>query len=322
MNNLGKIKVLVVGDIMLDKYVIGEVNRISPEAPVAVVDVKKEYCTLGGCGNVAKNLASLGIQTYCVAACGAGTEKDKLINIMISKNIEPHMVNCRDRVTTIKERIISGDRSTQLLRIDRETISHIPSEKIITEIKHVIETNLFIPNIILVSDYCKGVITFELMQYIIKTADRINAKIIIDPKPQNLLIYKKAFAITPNKQEYDKMKVDLKKIDGFDYIVVTAGADGVYVMAKKSDKKNSIYLPAEPVEVFNVTGAGDSFVAVFSACVGFGMDVVQASRVANKCAAYVVTKPGTSAVPFAIFKNSILSIYPKGYFNGKEYLFD
>jgi D-beta-D-heptose 7-phosphate kinase/D-beta-D-heptose 1-phosphate adenosyltransferase len=107
---------------------------------------------------------------------------------------------------------------------------------------------------------------------------------------------------------------------GFENIIVTKGSEGVFVA--RAEKFGPVELPAEPVEVFNVTGAGDSFVAIFSICVGVGIDVIQASRIANKCAAYVVTKPGTTSVPSEVFKTAVRSIYPKGFFNGKETLFD
>lgn len=311
MKKLSELKILVIGDIMLDKYVIGSVNRISPEAPVPVVDVKKEYCTLGGCGNVAKNLSTIGVQTSCIAACGIDMERDRLMSLMKKKNITPQLVYCRDRVTTLKERIISEDRSTQLLRVDRETRKPIDEIKIKTELNHVIGTQEFIPDIILISDYNKGFITPQLMYHINDVAERIYAKLIIDPKPSNRECYTKAFAITPNNKEFEQMR-EIVNNQYFENIIVTHGNQGVSIV--KSNGFGMVDLPAEKVEVFNVTGAGDSFVAIFSICIGLGIDVVQASRIANKCAAYVVTKSGTASVPLEVFKNAVKSIFPKGEF--------
>jgi len=307
MKDLSKLKFLVIGDIMLDKYVIGDVERISPEAPVPVVDVKKEYCTLGGCGNVAKNLTAVGVQTVCIAACGTGIEKDKLQQIMREKHITSNMVSSRNRVTTVKERIISGDRSTQLLRIDRENTEKVEADRLVTEIHHVIRTNMFVPDVILVSDYNKGVITGELMVFLEELTDKMDIKLIIDPKPSNQDTYSRAYAITPNQKEYKEMTI--WENAAFKNIIVTRGSEGVFVA--RADKFGPVELPAETVEVYNVTGAGDSFVAIFSTCVGLGIDVIQATRIANKCAAHVVTKPGTTAVPYQIFKQVVRSILPE-----------
>jgi rfaE bifunctional protein kinase chain/domain len=312
INKVSKLKILVVGDIMLDKYVIGNVNRISPEAPVPIVDVQQEYCTLGGCGNVAKNLSKVGVQTICVAACGVGPEQDKLINLMRAKNINAHMINCRDRVTTIKERIISGDSNTQLLRIDRESTGSVKAARVIGEIIYIIGTKMFIPDIILVSDYNKGVITETLMLYLEELSYKKGIKLIIDPKPENKYVYNQAYAITPNSKEFKSM--DIWDNASFKNVIVTMGSDGVLI--HKAENFNTMQISAEAVEVFNVTGAGDSFVAIFSICVGLGIDVVQSCRIANKCAAYVVTKPGTAVVPPSVFMKMLTSILPK------EKLFD
>jgi len=317
MNKLKDLKILVIGDIMLDKYVVGDVDRISPEAPVPIVDVTDEYCTLGGCGNVAKNLANIGVTTLCIAATGKGLEKDKLYKIMHDKNIFPFLVTCRDRPTTIKERIISKDRHTQLLRIDRESKEKINYGKVTTEIKYVLNQHQVKPDIILISDYNKGMITRDLMSYIEDVADTYDIPLIIDPKPANQYCYKKAFAITPNEKEFRSMTWESPLIK---HIITTQGSKGVTI-ARSADFMPT-EIPAETVEVYNVTGAGDSFVAIFSACIGLGIDVLQSSRIANKCSAYVVTKPGTSAVPIEIFKKAVLSIFPKGFFNGKELVFD
>lgn len=310
MDKLSKLKILVVGDIMLDKYIIGNVERISPEAPVPIVDVKNEYCTLGGCGNVARNLSKLGVQTTCIAACGMGPERDKLIKIMAEKHIRSNMVNCRKRPTTIKERIISEDRSTQLLRIDRESTDPIDADRFITEINHVIRTKMFVPDIILISDYNKGVITDDLMEYIEFICYKMEIKLIIDPKPENQYVYAQAFAITPNEKEYQKMTI--WESSHFKNIIVTRGKDGVSIV--QAEKYAPVDIQAEKVEVYNVTGAGDSFVSIFSVCIGLGIDIIQATRIANKCAAYVVTKPGTTAVPPAIFMKAVTSIFTKGEF--------
>jgi bifunctional ADP-heptose synthase (sugar kinase/adenylyltransferase) len=180
----------------------------------------------------------------------------------------------------------------------------------ITEINHVIRTQMFVPDIILISDYNKGVITRDLMSYIENLCEKMGIKLIIDPKPSNETAYHNAFAITPNDRECKEMKFLDSPL--FKNVIVTHGADGVFIL--KAEKFNPIGIPAETVEVYNVTGAGDSFVSIFSVCIGLGIDVLQATRIANKCAAYVVTKPGTTAVPPAIFMKAVTSIFTEGEF--------
>jgi len=309
MNELNKLKILVVGDIMLDKYVIGNIERISPEAPVPVVDVTKEYYTLGGCGNVARNLSKLGVETYCVGAAGLDGNKDILMQTLRLSNIHAHITQIKKRPTTVKERIIAKDRSTQLLRIDREDRSQISHEKIISEIRHIMISNCVTPDIILVSDYNKGVVTRELMKELEQISYKSDIKLIIDPKPANYNIYEKAWAITPNEKEFGSMT--LRQYDFFDNVIVTLGAKGVKIV-KSYNCDKTCRIAGEPVDVFNVTGAGDSFVAVFSTCAALGMDVINSSRIANKCAAYAVTKPGTSSVPLEIFNKAVKSLFPEG----------
>lgn len=293
VNNVEKVKVLVVGDVMLDKYVIGEVNRISPESPVPVVEVLEEFCTLGGCGNVARNLAVLGVETYCIAVSGMDDGRNELYSLFNKYNINGRMAMQKHRPTTIKERIISEHRQVQMLRVDREKRDDVNASKILMEINFLIKTQQIKPDIILVSDYNKGVITRDLMSKL----EKINAKLIIDPKPEHQYKYKKCFAITPNEKEYNQM--DIWENIGLKNVIVTRGKNGVSI------KRVGVQIPGNEVEVYNATGAGDSFVSVFSICVGLGLNVMTASKVANICAAYVVTKPGTSTVPKDIFKHAV-----------------
>ena len=146
------------------------------------------------------------------------------------------------------------------------------------------------------------------MQYIEELCEKMEIKLIIDPKPANELSYSKAFAITPNEKEYHQMTV--LSTHHFKNIIMTTGSNGVAIL--RAEKFGPVEIPAEAVEVYNVTGAGDSFVSIFSICIGLGIDVIQATRIANKCSAYVVTKPGTTAVPPAIFLKAVTSIFPEG----------
>ena len=294
MKKIEGISILVVGDIMLDHYILGDVERISPEAPVPVVNVTKDIYSLGGCGNVVRNLAELGVQTTCMATIGhdnAGTIIwTKLVNI-----------NCRliqlpnDKITTQKIRIIGGETQTQMLRIDREDTS--PTE--------YNEWDVYDESygIIVVADYGKGVVTRGLMDKL----HAMDTPIIVDPYPDHAGMYGRVFMITPNKKEWDKMTSTSLVENNFENILITKGKDGMELSrriggyTKDSETWHSIYIKDEPVPVYNVSGAGDAVVAVMATCIAEGIDIETSARIANKCAGYVVTQPGTSIVPKELF---------------------
>ena len=310
MKKIEDINILVVGDIMLDHYILGDVERISPEAPVPVVKATKDIYSLGGCGNVVCNLAELGVQTTCMATIGhdnAGTIIwTKLVNI-----------NCRliqlpnDKITTQKIRIIGGETQTQMLRIDREDSSPIeyPNSTdnyfVYSGYGNHGDSSLGVDysyDIIAVADYGKGVITRGLMDKL-KT---LNTPIIIDPKPENIDIYNPApknnvFMITPNQKEWHQIRYNQQRIcrlSDFKYVLITKGRDGMELL---SFNKIPIEIPTIPVQVFNVSGAGDTVVAIMAVCTALGFDPEKSAHIANECAGYVVTQPGTSVVPKGLF---------------------
>ena len=202
MKNIEDIKILVVGDIMLDKYVVGDVKRISPEAPVPVVKTINRYSTLGGCGNVVRNLREIGVQTHCAAS---------ITNDPEGKEVQKQLIECGavsiltwgSMITTVKERIIADQRKVQMLRIDREEICDINCEDLIQEIDIQLAQNGRY-DIIVVSDYAKGLITWDLMDYL----SILNTPIIIDPKPQNSSLYGMPTMITPNREEWLQMELN------------------------------------------------------------------------------------------------------------------
>lgn len=298
MKNIEDIKILVVGDIMLDKYVVGDVKRISPEAPVPIVKVTDEYSTLGGCGNVARNIAGLGVHVDCatsIADDSAGQEISMAMNLGHIGRILTHSSN----VTTVKERIIADQRKVQMLRIDRETTSFIDHNELIEEIYlHLHEKEY---DIIVVSDYAKGLITADLMNFLRKAG----IPIIVDPKPKNAHYYGMITMMTPNKDEMRELEL-LSRVHS-EFTLVTEGKDGMTLYDYRQGYAK-IKIPGEPVEVYNVSGAGDTVVAVMAICLAMDIYPDKAARVANSCAAYVVTQPGTSIVPKNIFKRSMNTI--------------
>jgi len=298
MKKVEDIKVLVVGDIMLDKYVIGTVDRISPEAPVPIVNVIEEYSTLGGCGNVVRNVKELGAQVDCLSSVGHDIEGSTIVNELKKIGVNDLILN-KSKRTIVKERIISEHRLVQMLRIDREVNITIPGKEAIEYLDSFSNGNY---DIILISDYAKGFVTHELIKYLKK---RFTCNIIVDPKPQNAWMYNDVFMLTPNEKEWIQMKqANTYKLDKVKYILQTLGKKGM----KLIEGNKELYIEAEPVEIYNVSGAGDTVIAVIGVCLSMGIGVEYAVSIANKCAAYVVTQSGTAVVPKTKFE-SILKNY-------------
>jgi len=293
MKKLEDIRILVVGDIMLDKYVMGEVERISPEAPVPIVKVLEEYHTLGGCGNVVRNIREIGPKVDCLASIGADRNGQIVIDELDKINIISKLIT-DSKVTIVKERVIADERKIQMIRVDRECIAPIDHEKAIAALEgHPLEYD-----IIVVSDYAKGMITNKLMKYL----NKLDTRIIVDPKPQHKNIYGFPFMITPNEKELETMGGATELIlNGCRYVLETKGQRGMSIY----DESQSWDIEAEPVEVYNVSGAGDTVVAVMAICISMGYSVVESATIANKCAGYVVTQSGTSVVPKNIFMDNL-----------------
>lgn len=293
MKKLEDIRILVVGDIMLDKYVMGEVERISPEAPVPIVKVLEEYHTLGGCGNVVRNIREIGPKVDCLASIGADRNGQIVIDELDKINIISKLIT-DSKVTIVKERVIADERKIQMIRVDRECIAPIDHEKAIA----ALEGHPLKYDIIVVSDYAKGMITNKLMKYL----NKLDTRIIVDPKPQHKNIYGFPFMITPNEKELETMGGATELIlNGCRYVLETKGQRGMSIY----DESQSWDIEAEPVEVYNVSGAGDTVVAVMAICISMGYSVVESATIANKCAGYVVTQSGTSVVPKNIFMDNL-----------------
>lgn len=303
MKDINQIRILVVGDIMLDKYVEGVVNRISPEFPVPIVEVVNEYHTLGGCGNVVRNIAELGAKVDCLASIGNDMSGELIKNELEKVGANPVLIN-GSKITTVKERIIGDHRKTQMLRVDRECIKKINANSIIELFKHKCKDNY---DVIVISDYAKGMITSELMAFL-KTNK--NHKIIVDPKPENGTFYNGVFMITPNEKEWGQMMFssayNLKEVQ---FILQTKGNKGMTLINNQNDETWDI--DAEDVPVYNVSGAGDVVVAMMSVCLSHGLNILDSSYIANKCAGYAVTQPQTCVIP----KDKFKQIY-KEYFKG------
>jgi len=292
MKKLENIRILVIGDIMLDKYVVGNVDRISPEAPVQIVQVIDEYSNLGGCGNVVKNIRDLGVQVDCVASIGFDRDSETISRKLNSLNIGDYLIK-ESNIAIVKERIVANSRKIQMLRIDRERIKEVNSQVIIEQLKKYFSEHS--PDIIIISDYAKGMISAKVMKYLKKQHYRI----IVDPKPHHIGYYNDVFMITPNEKEWREMMLSSQtNLNKVRYILETKGKNGMSL----SDCNQSWDIPAEEVhQIYNLSGAGDTVIAIMGVCLSLNLNVVQSAKIANVCAAYVVTKPDTSTVPKELF---------------------
>lgn len=311
ISNFRKVRMAVVGDLMLDDYIIGTVDRISPEAPVPVVSVKEERFVLGGAGNVINNLATLGVKTFCYGVIGDDTDGDRLKKSLklLGVNAEG-VIRSEDRPTIVKRRVLGGNQ--QLLRIDWEdptNINEILEDSILDNLKKNIE-NI---DAIILSDYDKGVLTERVAKEIIKLARKYNKIVTVDPKPSNIMNYFRASSMTPNRKEaYESAKLP-KKTDidvvgktlrdnlQLDNLLLTRSEEGVSIYTEDSVTN----IPTFAKEVYDVTGAGDTVISVYTLSKAAGATWEEAARIANTAAGVVVGKIGTSTAT----KEEILDFY-------------
>jgi len=290
---------LVIGDVMLDQYIFGEITRISPEAPIPILKKEKEQFRLGGAANVAANMSGLGVKTNLVGLIGNDPNGNYLAQLLKEKLISAKDLIKEKNPTTTKTRIISGQQ--QIIRIDEEQLATSLSKKNLQKIIALIKKK---PSIIIISDYGKGFISETLMRPTIKIAKQFNIPIIVDPKGNNLEKYRGVTAITPNKNEAYlltnnvlkddlALEINLKKLRKkyqINFIAMTQGSFGIKLISEKT----SLTMPAsKPKQVFDVSGAGDTVIATLSAGLIAGLTIEQSLEIANVAAGIVITKIGT-----------------------------
>lgn len=300
------VRVLVVGDVMLDRYFYGTATRISPEAPVPVNRVDKKKDTLGGAANVAHNLAQLGCQTYLAGAIGDDHHGRLLIRKMKKRDIHTDGIVLGREKTTTKIRILGGHQ--QMIRVDFEETDAISADA-------TVELESFVQNrikdgveAIILSDYGKGVCTPELCQYVIQEAKKAGIPVFVDPKGNKWDKYKNASYITPNVKEAGVVcGRTLNNNDEHDIqdaaLFIQQNYDIDNVMITRSEKGLSLFMgntdfavPTVAQEVFDVSGAGDTVISVFAAGVGGNLEPFTAAQLANFAAGIEVGKLGTYAV--------------------------
>jgi len=294
-------KLLVVGDLIIDQYLWGNSERISPEAPVQVINVKNESATLGGAGNVINNLKALGSKADIISVVGNCDTSIELKQLLKKTSISAkYLVTQIDRVTSKKTRIISSQQ--QVIRFDRESteeISHKSQELILETFNKIIENY----EIILLSDYGKGVLTNYLTSSIINIANKHNKKVLVDPKGTDFSKYKGAYLLTPNKKEASevtridikddvsltKALVKLKSEYNLGVSLITLSEQGIAIY----DEKLSIQ-PTTSKEVYDVTGAGDTVLASLGFSLACDHDINKSVKFANLAAGVVVGKIGSA----------------------------
>ena len=298
-------KILVVGDLILDEYIWGGVQRISPEAPVPILETRSENLALGGAANVANNLVGLGCEVHLCGAIGQDEKGDKLLQTIHDRSIQTEGIfRFVHRPTTSKMRIIAHNQ--QILRVDKEDNRPITEE---TEKKLIQYINQVIPGMdgIICSDYHKGILTEKVIKAVMHRAQKSEKSVIVDPKSSDFSLYKGATVITPNLREVArsvpikiKDKEDLGRAAEYllnltkaQAILITQGKDG---MSLYQNKEKPVSIPTVAKEVFDVTGAGDTVISVFSMAVFVGFDKKEAAWLSNMAASVVVGKVGTAVV--------------------------
>jgi len=304
LGNFKNKRILVIGDIMLDKYIWGDVSRISPEAPVQVVNVLKETYEAGGAANVANNIAALGGKAFMVGMAGNDEPKKILLEELEKKGIDVQGIFLdRDKPTTQKIRVLG--RSQQLLRVDYEKKEHVHKD-IEDSIIRFLEKTIKDIDIVAISDYAKGVITHEVCGKAIEMAKKCNKSVIVDPKPKHKHLYSNVDLITPNNAEAVEMtgiedgnEEAIAEIGGGllrylnSNVLITRGEKGMSLFEKDGSVTN---IPAKAKEVYSLIGAGDTVVATIALAVASGADLKEAAFLANIAAGIKVGKIGTASV--------------------------
>ncbi len=298
LNRFKECNILVVGDLILDHYMFGKVSRISPEAPVPVLHQQREEYVLGGAANVAHNIRALGGKVALAGRVGKDAHGDKILDLCKGLGIDTKFVMQDAKYPTIlKTRVIAQNQ--QLIRIDKEdpTPDSVGLEK-------ELPASLSQYDVIIVSDYAKGVVTLALMSRIAEIIAANGTKVIVDPKPRHIEFYTGAYLVTPNLGEAEEI-TGLRMEHGYSWddigralkaklqtnILITLGADGMVLYEGRK-----VHFPTKATEVYDVSGAGDTVVSTLALALAANADLEQAVNIANHAAGVVVRKLGTATL--------------------------
>ena len=295
--------VLVVGDLMIDHYLWGSCERISPEAPVQVVDIQKETTVLGGAGNVVNNLVSLGANVHVASVIGDDENGKELLRMLEKIDVDTsNIITQKGRKTSKKSRVIASNQ--QIIRYDKESKEDVELSSSVS-LARVIEKDIAKYDAIILSDYGKGVLTERFTQNIIEIANKNGTKVFVDPKGSDYSKYKGAYTLTPNKKEAslatgieieneESLKealVKLKRECALDLSLITLSEDGIAIFDEQLRR-----FPTVAKEVYDVTGAGDTVIASLAFAISSGKSIDEACVFANLAAGVVVGKIGSATV--------------------------
>jgi D-beta-D-heptose 7-phosphate kinase/D-beta-D-heptose 1-phosphate adenosyltransferase len=300
-------RVFVIGDVMVDKFVYGRVDRVSPEAPIPVLHFQKETTMLGGAGNVARNIVALGGHAILVGVVGQDDGATLAKESAERDNVEARFVIAEDHPTTIKTRYVSG--SHQIMRLDVERVLRPDSQTADAIFEHYLDVAPTLSAVVL-SDYAKGVLEPALIARIIEHARGKRLPVIVDPKTRDVARYAGATALTPNASEaeliagcdcHDDSGAEIaarhvRDLAAVDSVVLTRGAQGMTIFNPTEIESGVVHVPTVATDVFDVSGAGDTVVATLALALGSGADVLTAARIANAAAGVAVGKRGTATV--------------------------
>ena len=299
-------KVAVLGDVMLDEYLFGEVIRISPEAPVPVVRVTREQAVLGGAANVAANLKALGAEPLLIGTLQKDAAGDRVLGLLTGLGVSiSGLVLDPSRPTIIKTRVIGQQQ--QMLRIDREEAGP-PDAAVLLGLEDRLEWALNAASALIISDYAKGTVNQPVMDAVRALCGARNLPWIVDPKPAHKAFYQGATLMTPNTKETSELTGHTARSDmevtvagrslmaelGLKGLLVTRSERGMALFSPDAEHVAPWMIPTEAREVFDVSGAGDTVIAAFSAAIAAGADWREAAMLANAAAGVVVAKVGTA----------------------------
>ena len=298
--------ILILGDVMLDEFIWGKVRRISPEAPVPVVEVTEETYRLGGSGNVAANIRALDGTPISIGVIGRDSSGDRIVSLMQESGIETFGLIRNDRATTLKTRIVAHNQ--QVVRADRESKQPLAAE-LTAQLASLFLQYLSAASAVIVSDYDKGVVNRELLGEVLPQARSAGVPVFLDPKVHHADYYRPITMITPNLQEAELLTGvtidDQPSLEhagrrllgrfGCEYALITKGEDGMSLFTSDG-RAGPQHLPTFAREVFDVTGAGDTVIASLALAHAAGAGMEECATLANHAAGIVVGKLGTATV--------------------------
>jgi D-beta-D-heptose 7-phosphate kinase/D-beta-D-heptose 1-phosphate adenosyltransferase len=312
--NFQNIRILVIGDVMLDRYWWGDVNRISPEAPVPIIRLNRSTHVAGGAANVAANVAGLGATPILVGCIGPDPDGETLLALLNRKSIEvKHIIKAQDRPTTVKTRIIA--HSQQVARVDSEIADEL-SEADATRLLETVEAQLDLADAVVFSDYAKGVLSNKILQGTITAAKTKRVPVIVDPKGKDFGKYHGATVLTPNRKEAaEACNIDVSLAGAVEEsgkrllqelevnaVLITRGEEGMTLF---SDGSEPIQFAAAARDVFDVTGAGDTVIATLAVSLAAGNDLASSAHLANAAAGVVVGHVGTTPIQISELHSSL-----------------